>query len=456
MKIRLPLGLSIASGVPVLVLVSVGPVAALTGPASIAVWSISAVIGLLMAFAFAELSSSLPGVSGGVAALSAEVLGRRSRPLAQLSLWSYWFGWSPTLAISSALVAGYLQTALIPHSPAWVGWLLAGAVLCLSAGINLSGIRLAGRVQLVLGLCAVVPITVLAVLPWATGLVRWENFQPFAPPGGWLGATGLTAFAGGLFIAGWSAYGSELALTYSGEYNGGTRDAIRCLLTTGAVSVIAYTAVPVALIGVLGTRGAQADPSVALIPFAQRVTGNASALVFGLLLVALLLGVNMVMIGSSRLLRRMGESGYAWEGLARLNRNGAPHNATLFDLGANAVLLAAILVLTRGQITSAPIYLLAAANVGYFVTIVLAQVAAWLQRRDSPPDSRPRFRAPAGLISVGLVLAVLNAVLLVSAGFAWGWTNILLGVGCLAVVVLVLGRTFRSRRRVPATADVVA
>ena len=37
MKIRLPLGLSIASGVPVLVLVSVGPVAALTGPASIVV-----------------------------------------------------------------------------------------------------------------------------------------------------------------------------------------------------------------------------------------------------------------------------------------------------------------------------------------------------------------------------------------------------------------------------------
>jgi amino acid transporter len=455
-KIRLPLGLSIASGVPVLILVSVGPVAALAGPASIVIWSGSAVIGLLMAFAFAELSGSLPGVSGGIAALSAEVLGRRSRPLALLSQWSYWFAWSPTLAISSALVAGYLQTALIPHSPAWVGWLLAGAVLCLSGVINLHGIRRAGRVQLVLGVCALVPIAVLAVLPWATGLVHWENFRPFAPPGGWLGATGLTALAGGLFIAGWSAYGSELALTYSGEYSGGTRDAIRCMLTTGAVSVIAYTAVPIALIGVLGTAGAQADPSVALIPFAQRVTGSASALVFALLMVALLLGVNMVMIGSSRVLRRMGESGYAWEGLARLNRHGAPRNATLFDMGANAVLLAAVLVLTGGRITAAPIYLLAAANVGYFITIVLAQVAAWLQRRAAPPDPQVRFRAPAGLISIGMILAVLNVVLLVSAGFAWGWANILLGLVCLAGVVFILGRTFRSRRRVPATADVVA
>jgi amino acid transporter len=455
-KIRLPLGLSIASGVPVLVLVSVGPVAALTGPASIAVWSGSAVIGLLMAFAFAELSGSMPGVSGGIAALSAEVLGRRSRPLALLSLWSYWFAWSPTLAISSALIAGYLQTALMPQSPAWVGWLLAGAVLCLSGTINLHGIRLAGRVQLLLGICALLPIAVLAVLPWTTGLIHPENFRPFAPPGGWLSATGLTAFAGGLFIAGWSAYGAELALTYSGEYAGGARDAIRSLLVTGAVSVVAYTAVPIALIGVLGTGGAQADPSQALIPFAQRVTGNASALVFALLLVALLLGVNMVMIGSSRVLRRMGENGYGWEGLARLNRHGAPRNATLFDMGANAVLLVAVLVLTGGKITSAPIYLLAAANVGYFITIVLAQVAAWLQRREAPADAKLRFRAPAGLIGFGMVLAVLNVVLLVSAGFAWGWINILLGLACLLAVVLVLGRTFRSRRPVPATADVVA
>lgn len=451
MKIHLPLGLSIASGVPVLVLVSVGPVAALAGPASIVVWSGSAVIGMLMAFAFAELSGSLPSVSGGIAALSAEVLARRSRPLAVLSQWSYWFGWSPTLAISSALVAGYVQTAVAPQSPAWMGWLLAGVVLCLSGTINIHGIRLGGWVQLVLGVCALVPIAVLAVLPWPTGLVHWQNFQPFAPPGGWLGGAGLAAFAGGLFIAGWSAYGSELALTYSGEYNGGTRDAIRCLLTTGAVAVIAYTAVPVALIGVLGTSGAQADPAVALIPFAKRVTGNASAVVFGLLLVSLLLGVNMVMIGSSRLLRRMGESGYAWEGLARLNRHGAPVNATLFDVCANAVLLAAILVLSRGQITSAPIYLLAAANVGYFITIVLAQVAAWLQHREAAPEGTG-FRAPAGLVRLGLVLAVLNVVLLVSAGFAWGWANIGLGLLCLAAAIVLLGRTFRSRRRVPAQA----
>jgi amino acid transporter len=308
----------------------------------------------------------------------------------------------------------------------------------------------------VLGVCALIPVAVLAVVPWVTGQVHPGNFVPFAPPGGWLSLGGLTAVAGGLFIAGWSAYGCELALTYSGEYRGGVRDAIRSLLAVGAVSVIAFTAVPIALIGVLGTNGAQADPSVALIPFAQRVTGYASAAVFALLLVSLLLGVNMVMIGSSRLLRRMAESGYAWEALGKLNSHGAPRNATMFDVTANAVLLVAVLVLTRGQITSAPIYLLAAANVGYFVSIVLAQVAAYLQRRDAPADPKVRFRAPAGMMGIGLVLAVLNVVLLVSAGFAWGWLNILLGLACLAIVVGVLGRAFRSRRAVPASAEGVA
>jgi hypothetical protein len=125
----------------------------------------------------------------------------------------------------------------------------------------------------------------------------------------------------------------------------------------------------------------------------------------------------------------------------------------MFDVTANAVLLVAVLILTRGQITNAPIYLLAAANVGYFITIILAQVAAYLQRREATPDSQVRFRAPAGLMGIGLVLAVLNAVLLVSAGFAWGWLNILLGVACLAIVVGVLGRAFHGRRQVPAGAE---
>jgi amino acid transporter len=456
-KVRLSLGLAIASGAPVLVLVSAGPVAALTGPASVLIWSASASIGMLMAFAFAELGGSLPGRSGGIAALTAEVLGRRSRTLAAISQWSYWFGWSPTLAINAALVGGYVQALLLPHTPAWVGWLLAGTTLCISAAINLGGIRVGGWVQLVLAVCALVPLVVLAVLPWSAGMVQVRNFQPFAPAGGWLSAPGLTAVAGGLFIAGWSAYGCELALTYTAEYRDGTRDAIRCLLATGVVSVVAYSAIPIVLIGVLGTASVQSDPSVALLPFARRITGRASVLVVGMLLVSLMLSVNLVMIGSSRLLRQMGERGFAWERLARLNRRGAPHTATLFDTCANAVLLAGVLALSHGAITDAPIYLLAAANVGYFVTIVLAQVAAWLRRREVPADSRARYRAPAGIVQLGLVLAALNAVLLLSAGFAWGWANIGWGVLCLAGSVLVLDRGLRSRRQAAAApAEVVA
>lgn len=65
-----------------------------------------------------------------------------------------------------------------------------------------------------------------------------------------------------------------------------------------------------------------------------------------------------------------------------------------------------------------------AANVGYFVSLVLALVAASVVG-----PSRLRRR-------LGLGLATFNAGLLASAGFAWGWRNVGLGIAVVAAVCL--------------------
>lgn len=101
MRISARLGLATAAGAPAPLLVSMGPVAGLDHSPSMLIWAVSALIGFFMALAFAELAGSFPHLTGGTGVLAGEALGPRSRMLASVAQWSYWFGWSPALAIDA-------------------------------------------------------------------------------------------------------------------------------------------------------------------------------------------------------------------------------------------------------------------------------------------------------------------------------------------------------------------
>jgi amino acid transporter len=430
------LGLSVAAGVPVLVLVSMGPVAAMAGTASMAVWTASAVIGFFMALAFAELMSSFPSQAGGIGVLAACVLAPRSRALARLSGWSYWFGWSPALAINGLLVGNYLHDELMLSAPPWTAAVVAAAVLVLSATVNHRGLPPGARVQFGLAACVVIATAVLVGGAVLRGGFAVRRLAPFTPPGGWLSGQGFVAVSGALFIAGWSAYGSELALSYGTEYRGGTRDALDALALVAVCSVAAYGLVPLVLLGVVGVTRIQDDPARALTPLLQQAAGGASGIVVGMLVLALLLGLNMVTIGSSRTLCHMARRGDAWTWLGRLNGHGVPGNAVRFDLVFNVLLLFAVTALNHGQTAAVPIALLAASNVGYMVSICLALAAAWLNHR-RPPSAACTLRVRDGLMRLCPALVAINAALLVGAGYAWGWSNVGLGLILLAAVTVV-------------------
>ncbi|MDR0345423.1 MAG: APC family permease [Nocardiopsaceae bacterium] len=445
------LGLAITSGVPVLILVSMGPVAGLAGNSSVLVWTVSAVLGFFMAIAFASLAASLPHITGGIGTLAGRALAPHSRALAVTAQWSYWFGWSPALAINGVLVGTYLHDVLLPGSPAWTVVLLAVAVLGASVTVNHYGVRHGAWLHVALIACVAVPVGLLIATALARGQFQAARLLPLAPPGGWLSSHGLIAFAGGLFLAGWSAYGSELALAYGTEYRRGARDAVKTLLGIGAVIIVVYSAIPLILVGVLGTIRIQADPAVALRPLTQRASGGMTSLVVAVLVLALLLGVNMVMIGSSRTLYQLARNGDAWRFLGKVNRHGAPGNALRFDLAVNTLILIIVFALNHGRTNNVPVALLAAANVGYMLSISLALIAAWLSYRRATPGSQ-FLRVRPGLMHAALVLAIFNLALLLTAGFAWGWRNLLLGAGVLVAVITVFARSARraSPEAVPA------
>ena len=434
MGISARLGAAIAAGVPVLVLVSMGPVAALAGTPSVAVWLVSAFVGLLMALMFAELAGAHPNVNGGVATLAAAVLRPRSQALARIGQWSYWLGWSPALAINGLLVGTYLQRLLLPDSPSWFVVLIAATVLSISVGINHFGMRVDGRLQLVLVGCVVVVVVALFGGAASRGELDLSRLVPFAPPGGWFAASGWLALSGCLFIAGWSAYGAEIALAYATRYRGGVRDAVRVTVFVALASVVAFALVPFLLVVSVGVAAVELEPAAAFLALTQRSSTLASVVVLAVLTLALLLGLNMIAIASSWTLNQMARSGDAWPFLAKLNRHGMPSNALRFDLVVNVVLLTVLTVSTGGHTGEVPIALLAAANVGYIVSMCIALTAAWLNHRDARVRGLIRLRP--GLMRLAPVIVGFNLVLLASAGYAWGWRNVAIGGAVLTALAL--------------------
>jgi amino acid transporter len=448
MTVSTRMGVAVAAGVPVLVLLSLGPVTALVGVPSILVWSLSALMGLFMALAFVDLAASYPEVTGGVGVLAAQVWRPRSPGVALLARWSYWFGWSPALAINGALVGGYLHDLIVPGAPTWAILPFAIAVLTASMLVNHLGMRVTAALQAALMLCVVVAVGWLSIGALARGAFDPSRLRPFSPPAGWTSGHGLLALAGGLFIAGWSAYGAELALSYGTEYRSGVRDAVKAVVTVAGIAVVAYTVVPLLLVGVLGADDVAADPEVALRSLARQSVGGATNVVMGLLVLALLMALNMVTVASSRTLYQMGRNGDAWRFLARLNRHGVPSNALKFDLSVNIVLLLLITAMNRGRTSDVPIALLAAANVGYFLAINLALVASWLNHR-SRRQVLSVLRLRKAYLRIGLAMALFNAVLLLTAGAAVGWPN--LGLGAVALTVMVLSFAAKRPHGLPPT-----
>src|SRR5215212_6751362 len=114
----------VASGVPALVLFSIGAIAATVGKPSALVWFISVLFGFLQAFTYAEISGMYPEKSGGASVYGAMAWVRYSKIIAPLSVWCNWFAWSPVLAIGTGLAAGYILTALFPADAVINTWQL--------------------------------------------------------------------------------------------------------------------------------------------------------------------------------------------------------------------------------------------------------------------------------------------------------------------------------------------
>lgn len=474
----------VASGVPALVLFSIGAIAATVGKAAWVVWAVSIAFGFLQAFTYAEIAGLYPNKSGGASVYGAMAWLRYSKFIAPISVWCNWFAWSPVLSIGSGLAAGYVLLALFPADAAINTWqitlldlgaiktgltlrinatfVLGTAILLTVFAIQHGGILRSAKTQKVLAFAALFPLMLVALVPLVTGDVvstqALSNLLPVNPlawdkglaiDGAW-DTAGWTLMAGGLFIAAWSTYGFETAVCYTSEFKDPKNDTFKAIFFSGLLCIAVFVLVPLAFQGYFGLGKVVTAPVVGadgaitnavydgiLAPEIYSGIGVAAAMasiigagpaitnvLIAMMILALVLAIMTSMAGSSRTLYQASADGWLPRYLSKVNEHGAPTAAMWTDLCFNLILL----------MLSDYVFVLAASNVGYIIFNFLNLNAGWIHRMDRSNWERP-YKAAGWLLAVGALLAFVNAFLMGMGANVWGAGTLMTGLVVAALVI---------------------
>ena len=472
----------VASGVPALVLFSMGAVAATVGQPAWLIWIVSISFGFLQAFTYAEIAGLFPHKTGGASVYGAVAWIRYIKIVAPVSVWCNWIAWGPVLAIGSGLAAGYILSALFAPDAVINSWqitlvdlsylkdglslrinatfIIGSALMLVVFAIQNGGILRSARATMIFGLTGLLPLLMVGLVPLITGDLPLSNITPLTPlaydsignviEGEW-NLEGWKLMAGGLFIAAWSTYGFETAVCYTREFKNPKSDTFKAIFFSGLLCIAVFTLVPLAFQGHLGlgqlveretlnSAGQLVAPAIydgmlsAEIYSGMGVANVLAGILGGdsmfanvfvvMLVLALMLSVMTTMAGSSRTLYQGAVDGMLPRYLSKVNEQGAPTAAMWTNLIVNLVLLS----------MSDYVFLLAASNVGYIIFNFLNLNAGWIHRLDRPNWERP-YRAPTLLIVIGTILSYFNMVLMGMGANVWGKGTLMSGI-LLALLVI--------------------
>jgi amino acid transporter len=478
----------VASGVPALVLFSIGGIAGTVGIPAFAIWAISMMMGFIQSFTYAEIAGMFPNKSGGASVYGAAAWLKYGKFIAPLSVWCNWIAWTPVLSLGSVIAAGYILGIMEPapaaeaiaaeiarsaaagsvideaaamvnlmplHNWTLFTWDLVifkmafnwtfviGAILMLLAfAIQHRGILGTAKVQMVVGLIIVITLFVVGVVPFFNGNFDSANFSPFVPlavayapePGSW-NIAGWTLILGGMFIAAWSTYAFETAICYTSEFKNPETDTFKAIFYSGLLCLVLFILVPITFQGYLGLTGmldggVVAGTGVADV-MARMVGGDyvINVIFVFLMIASLILIIVTAMAGSSRTLYQGSVDGWLPKFLSHVNHNGAPTGAMWTDLAVNMVLLSIASVDATFYYT-----ILAVSNCGYIIFNFLNLNAGWIHRVDSGHVRRP-FKAPTIILAIGTALAFVNAVFMGAGAKVWNPNALLYGFGAAALII---------------------
>ncbi len=475
----------VASGVPALVLFSIGGIAGTTGKLAFLVWAISIVMGFIQSFTYAEISGMFPNKSGGASVYGATAWLRYSKLVAPLSVWCNWFAWSPVLSLGCAISASYILNAIAPipgaDSEAVKAWVADPANALAIAGLDPAGaagaavaaltpflrtwslfsfpiegfatvnvnstfvigailmlivfaiqhrgiLRTAGTQKYIGGLILAVML-IVGVWPIVTGQINWANFSNLVPPAAAYSAdpgtwnnSGWALFLGGLFIAAWSTYAFETAVCYTREFKNPATDTFKAIFYSGLICILIFFLVPFSFQGVLGVEGMLATPIVDGSGIGEAMARMVAGNNGFLINIFVALMVLALLLAIMTAMAGSSRTLYQGSVDGWLPRYLSYVNSHGAPTRAMWTdLVFNLLLLSIASDAAGYFSVLAVSNVGYIIFNFLNLNAGWIHRIDSGHIERP-YRAPTFLLALGTILAFVNAFIMGAGAKVWGYS----------------------------------
>jgi len=312
--VSLGVGGTIGSGIFVVPAIAAG----LLGSLSLLAWLVVAVSATCVMLCLAWTSAEWRG-TGAFSAIFRRVFGPRvSLALVLCYLVSSLFG--------TATIAAGIGQYLAFFGISWVLPAEIGIILLLLA-VNLRGILLSGKTEIILTILKVVPL--VAITLFLVPFMQVEHFLPTIP-------FTLPAFAATMVIVYWPFTGFEISAIPVDE----TRDPsliTRALFLVMATVILIYLGLNLALIGSAGSIALASSPAP-VADAASLVLPQAGPVVACVGIIAMLSAMNAYIIGTSRVVQNLAE-GHGIGSLAGLGGSGTPVPALLLACLVPSLLL---------------------------------------------------------------------------------------------------------------------
>lgn len=381
-----------------------GPASGEAGPAVVVSFAIAFVASALLGLCYAELASLFPDAGGPYAFCRAVF----HPTVAGIVGWAYWGAWVSASGYVALGFGSYLSTFL-PNLPPLAG---ATALIIVFVLVNLLGIHISGKVQVVILVLEIVALVVFIGL--GVSHVDPGLYTPFAPNG--FAGIFSAALIGFLALTGW-----DVIVVTSEEMHNPRRNIPLAIFICLAVVLVLYVGLLLVANGVVSWAALGQSPAPIRDASAVFLGERGPAFLSAIVLIALTATANSFIIVISRTAFALGRDGIAPGVLAMTSKHNHVPWVAVLSAGAAQWLITAL-----GSVQ----FSTSATGVLYLLTFIASVMALVVCRQRGLVG---RFRLPWYPLTAILALAICFGMLLkagtpgIIASMVWlGATSVIL------------------------------
>jgi basic amino acid/polyamine antiporter, APA family len=334
------------------------------GAAGLSSWLVTASGAMLLALVFARLCAHIPKTGGPHAYIEAAF----GKTCGFFAAWTYWvISWLSTPMVVISIV-NYLSPLLGDLHPLW-NLTLEISILLLITGLNILGVRSAGRVEFVFTLLKLLPLLVVPV----AGLFFFQgsHFVPFNPTS----ESSLSVMNAAALLTLWGFIGVESATTPAGSVDNPQKTIPRAIIMGTLLVAVVYIFSSTVIMGVVSPE-ALAHSKAPFADAAQIIFGGSWYLVISLAASIVCFGtLNAWVLTSGQIALGAANDGHLPKFFTVKNASGAP----IWALILSSLGIIPVLIFTLNRDLIGQINLMIDVSVTAFLFIYALSILSYLK-----------------------------------------------------------------------------